>query len=175
MGAYNKVTTFTDHLGKQRKRIETIFTGKSMTKTNFAKKANINDIVRRSTKTGEFKTGFGDSTAVPMFRDFSNGTDYFEACCKVAAINSQFESLDARTRARFKNSPSECLNFLAGIVPSNYSEENAAKCKEAYELGLVSKEWINQYNKARGENNPPPAPAEAPPAPPTEAPSPPIG
>ena len=89
---------------------------------------DIHTILRRFVATGVLPTL--DKSA--YYGDFSNVQSYQEAQTLIARINSYFESLPARLRERFGNSPSKFIDFV------NDSENR----KECEELGIFKKDPI---------------------------------
>lgn len=116
------------------RRVQLICEDPSLTKQSFVKDSSIRRILEKYVKTGIL----GDPTRTPIFGDFSN-TDYQSGLDLVANVKSQFERLPVKTRERFKNDPSNLLDFLA-------DEKNF---DEAVKLGL--------------RQAPPPPPAAEPP------------
>ena len=114
-----------------RHRLE--FHDKSLTKQSFTDECDINKIMARFEKTGviehanEHQGQYGDFTV----------SDYHSALNAVIAAQDSFNSLPAKIRARFKNDPSEFLDFVnnpdnvqelrdMGLLPSNLPPETAA-------------------------------------------------
>lgn len=98
----------------------------SMTKQSFRKEADINFIVAKARKTGFLVDPMVPLTRKPMFGDFSNCGDYLSVQTRIAQFHADFDSLPSVVRDRFKNDPSQVLEFLA----------NPANDAEAIELGL---------------------------------------
>lgn len=99
--------------------------GKSMTQQQFAKEADINEIVRRFGLTGQIPDGIG----APQSGDFTGITDFTEAMRQVRNAQEAFDKLPATTRSRFNNDPGLMLAFL-------HDETNR---DEAMKLGMLRK------------------------------------
>lgn len=100
------------NLSKKRpvKRHQIFFDDSSLTKQSFAEEANINTIMRRYEQTGILPDPV---TKNKMYGDFSNVTSYQEALDKLALAQSQFDSLPARIRKEFDNSPYKFVEFAS--------------------------------------------------------------
>ena len=110
----------------ERLPVQVDFTGtKTRTKSEFAKEADINNIVARCIKGAAMPTG----SRTPLFGDFSEVADFSSAQTLIAEANSEFEQLPSTVREKFGNDVSELMDFLD-------DETNAA---EAIELGLLPK------------------------------------
>lgn len=96
-----------------------------MTQQEFAKDADINEIVRRFGLTGHLP----DVVNVPLSGDFTGISDYHSAVLAVRKAEEDFMELPAEMRARFDNDPQKLMNFL----------DNGENRDEAIKLGLVSK------------------------------------
>lgn len=107
-----------------RTRVQTSFTGDSLTKQQFKKECDINHILKRYKKTGiidhvkQSSISYLDLTDVPTFH---------EALNIVHSANDAFMSLPSVLRNKFKNDPSLFLDFVSD--PKNESEMR--------ELGLL--------------------------------------
>lgn len=100
------------------------FTKASLTRQEFAKEGDVNEIMRKySAGLAPLPTG----NRSPMFGDFSSGLDYQACLDKLIAAQDAFESLPSRVRDRFGNDPARLLDFLA-------DEDNR---DEAVKLGLI--------------------------------------
>lgn len=97
--------------------------GLSQTKQEFKEECDINEIIRRWTKTGQLPPPRG----IPQYGDFSNVTDYTAAMRSIESADEAFSELPAYMRSRFNNNAGELLDFLA-------DSDNTA---EAIELGLI--------------------------------------
>lgn len=100
--------------------------GKSRTKQEFKKQADINLIMNRI-----HRTGMVDHLAVgrPIFADVSRVENLHETMNKVKRSEEAFLHLPLHIRARFENKMINLVNFLQD--PKNE--------KEAVELGLLKK------------------------------------
>lgn len=100
-----------------RVRVATVNAEKSRTQQQFKEQVDVNNIVAKYKKTGEWlhltrKNG--------VYADVSNITDYRESLDKVMQANAAFASLPSSIRVRFDNDPNQLLNFLQD--PNNYQE-----------------------------------------------------
>lgn len=97
----------------------------SLTRQEFAEDADINVIVER--------LGLGYTMPMnvtpPMQGDFSTVPDFRGARDMIRKAEKVFESLPAKTRARFDNDPQQYIDFF----------HDPANLNEAIALGLVSK------------------------------------
>lgn len=98
--------------------------GESMTKQEFGKEVDINQIAKQ--------VGMGYETMPPvnppMQGDFTNASDYQESLNVVIAGREAFQKVDPVIRERFNNNPQKYMEFL-------YDENNR---DEAIKLGLVN-------------------------------------
>lgn len=139
---------------RERKRVQTKYPKNSIskTKTYFAKKTNINNIVRRYGKTGMLSTGLGESGLVPRF-EFNSGADYFSMMCKVAKAKSEFAALPALVRQRFSNNPQLCIDFISKLDNRDLSNEMGKLMSEANDLGLLDKKAYANYLDRKHSND----------------------
>lgn len=100
----------------------------SRTKQSFAKETNINNIVKKFSKTGVLPAVVGTA----MYGDFSDVADYQTQCNRVNSVAAFFKSLPAEVRAKFNHSPVNMLEFV----------NDPANVQEAVELGLLPKEML---------------------------------
>lgn len=99
------------------------FTGdEGLTDQSFAKDADINNIVATFHKTGVFP-----EKGHELFLDISNAPSYQDAMQVVIDANNAFMALDAKTRKKFNNDPTEMLAFL----------DDAENREEAIKLGMI--------------------------------------
>lgn len=96
----------------------------SKTKQSFKDQVNINKIVEKYNKTGQFPNLIKQN---PKYGDFSNPMDYQESLNKVLLANEQFNALSAKVRDRFDNDPVKLLQFVS----------DAKNLEEMYDLGLA--------------------------------------
>jgi len=115
----------------------------SKTQQQFAKDANINNIMGKYTKTGLIPQ---DPSKKMFFGDFTRLPDYAQAKNATLEVEQRFMSLPAEIRFKFENNPQRALDFLSD--PAN-------KIK-AQELGLIKKE--NQPSNPPPDLNAPVAP-----------------
>ncbi|WNK12671.1 MAG: internal scaffolding protein [Microvirus sp.] len=97
-----------------------------ITKQEFADDCNINKIVARCLKTGDWSP-IAFKQALARFADVSNIGDYWSMREKVELADEAFFALPADVRARFSNDAGELLKFVAD--DKNYDE--------AVKLGIV--------------------------------------
>lgn len=100
--------------------------GGGLTKQSFKDGVNINSIVARYRKTGEFGSENGRE---PFFGDVSGVLGYQEACGVVIRAQALFDGLPSAVRERFMNEPSRLIAFL----------NDKSNLDEAVRLGIVSK------------------------------------
>lgn len=86
---------------------------------SFAKDADINNIVATYHKTGVFPGANGPA----VFADVSDAPSYQEALQVVINAENAFMTLDAKTRKKFDNDPTQMLAFLED--PKNRAEAAA--------------------------------------------------
>ncbi len=101
------------------------FTGDpGLTDPSHAKDADINNIVATYHKTGVFPHADGPG----IFADVSDAPTYQEAQQIVINAENAFMALDAKTRKKFDNEPTQMLAFL----------ENPGNREEAIALGMIN-------------------------------------
>lgn len=100
------------------------FWGKSLTLQADEKEANIHFILDRYQKTGALSAAIREN---PSYGDFSDIPSYHEAMNTISKAHEQFMMLDAKTRHKFKNDPTEFLSFV-------HDEKNK---EQLYEMGLA--------------------------------------
>lgn len=128
---------------------------RSRTKPEFAKDCDINHLMRKYQKTGvlgdplNYKEG--------QYGDFSDGEDFFQTMQRVVSAQEMFLSLPSAIRNKFRNSPSEFLDFVT-------DPENDEEC---YKLKLKARPKAPET----APETPPVEPPEAPPAAPPSTPS----
>lgn len=141
-------------------------TEKSLTQQHFTDDADINTIVARAIKTGNF----GDVTNArqPIFGDFT-AVDYQEMRNQIADVNQQFDMLPAKIRARFANDPLQLLRFVND--PRNLAESaklGFIKIPEGFEVN--EKGHLAPVKPPQKPNTAPEAPKADPEANPHKAP-----
>lgn len=97
--------------------------GQSKTLQQFARDADINQILARFATTGELLTpvSVGKRTpAVPMFADYADAPSYQEALDLVIESEAMFDELPSSLRKRFGNDPAQLLAFIDN--PENYDD-----------------------------------------------------
>lgn len=95
----------------------------SRTKQEFKMECDINEVIRRWTKTGILPP----PRAPEKYGDFTEVNDYQSAINHVKEADQAFSELPAHMRSRFNNSPAELLEFL----------QDDANGPEAVELGII--------------------------------------
>jgi len=108
-----------------RVRVQTINSEKTQTQQQFAQECDINFIMDKYIKTGEFTHA---TQKKGTYGDFSEISDYHSMLNTVIYAQEAFALLPATIRARFRNDPGELLNFIND--DSNYDE--------ALKLGLLN-------------------------------------
>lgn len=81
----------------------------SLTKQEFLKDADINEIVRRFNLTGQLPQGVHP----PTFGDFDEVFDFQTAMNAIAVARQSFEAMPAEVRARFLNDPQLFVEFCS--------------------------------------------------------------
>lgn len=100
-----------------------VFEDMSLTEQSKKEEANINNIVGKYKRTGILPIARGR----PQYGDFTNVSDYQSSLQKIIEVNEEFENLPAVLRKKFKNDPSNMLEF---VMDENNREE-------AEKLGLL--------------------------------------
>lgn len=111
------------------------------TKQSFKEECDINNIVRRSEKTGILP----QATRQAIYGEFDDAGTYYDAMLVVVRAREQFENLPARVRARFANSPENFLEFV----------ENPANAEELIKLGLATERPKGENKGGEGTNGVP--------------------
>lgn len=91
----------------------------------FAEECDINNIVGRFLRTGEFP----DAKSIPQYGDFTAAVGFRESLDLVRQARDGFMRLDPKIRERFGHDPEQLMVFLA----------DASNRKEAEDLGLVER------------------------------------
>jgi len=125
----------------------------SRTKQEFKDECDINNIIKAYKITGQI-AHISANAAKGVYMDLPEPTDYQESLNIIRQAEQSFDSLPAKIRDRFKNDPTQFLDFLKD--PKNRDE--------AMDLGLIDRPPIPVAPAA-----PPVAPAAPPPAPPEPA------
>lgn len=108
-----------------RERV-TVSCGGAPAKQSFKDECDINNIMKRYTRTGQVPVG----VRVGSYGDFCGPADLLEARELIERADAQFQALPSAVRERFKNSPGLFLEFV----------QNKGNAKEARELGLLVEE-----------------------------------
>ena len=104
-----KEITYTKSYGRKRTVVKTINTEKSMCDGSFEKDCDINEIVRKFTKTGELTHL---AKAQGAYMDVSELPDIHEALNTVRIAEDAFNMMDSRLRERFGNDPRAFYDFV---------------------------------------------------------------
>lgn len=97
--------------------------GISLTQQHFKEETEINSMVRKYMKGHPLSI----TNKQAKYGDFANAEDFHTMKNAIADIDSNFASLPAKLRGRFKNDPYQLLRWL----------ENPANHREAVKLGLM--------------------------------------
>lgn len=130
---------------------------KSRVKPQFAKEADMNNIIRKYKKTGILSDPLVASERRGIFADVSGSLSYQEMSNRVIAVQGLFDSLPADVRDRFRNDPASFVDFVS----------DEANKDEVRKLGIFGREENEnapvapQGGQKGAENNNSPA---APPA-----------
>lgn len=114
-------------------RIDHMNYEKTMTQQNFAEQCDINRIMKRWLNGGPPPVS---NAARAVFKDVSHGYDYQQLLDVTMSVQESFDSLPSDIRQRFKNNPTELLDFVAN--PTNYDE--------CVKLGLIEGETLATLN-----------------------------
>lgn len=98
----------------------------SKTKQSFKNEVDINKIIAKYNKTGQFPELLQKN---PKYGDFSNPLDYQTALNTVNDAHTQFQALSSKIRSRFNNDPVHFLEFTS----------DANNLEEMYTLGIAIK------------------------------------
>lgn len=118
---FQKIST---HPVTGRTVVDTVNKEKSITQQQFKDECDINNIMAKYQKTGEFT---GAIRKGGQYGDFSQITDFHDMQNTLIYAQEAFMLLPANVRTRFRNDPGELLNFLQD--ENNYDE--------ALDLGLL--------------------------------------
>lgn len=111
--------------------------GDSLTVQADAKDADINVIMDRFARTGQFPP----PSRLPSYGDFDGISDYREAIHAVREAEALFMQLPASIRGRFDNDPAQFIDFC----------EDPKNQLELADLGLLSPEATERVRKAEQE------------------------
>lgn len=121
----------------------------------FAKDADINELVRRFGLTGQMPP---PPSRLPQYGDFTQVTDFHEAMQRIRDAQEAFAELPAELREEFRNDPARFVAFTS----------NPENLEKAAELGLLKPEAVARL---RQERDAAAKPASMPPAPENAAPA----
>ena len=111
----------------------------TLAQQHFKDECDINTIVDRFGLTGEIPV----IEHLPQSQDFEGIFDYQTAMNAIVAAQRTFDSLPAKLRARFQNSPAEFVAFC----------DDTENLDEAIKLGLASKRPQPAANPTQEETN----------------------
>jgi len=117
---------------------------RKIVKPSFKEDADVNNIMRRYTKTGQLPALMKQN---PHYGDFSNVKDYQESMDIVIHAQQQFAALPAETRSFFNHDPSRMLSFVSD--PKNKTK--------MIEMGLAIEKASVTEEKTKTLNNVKPA------------------
>jgi len=100
--------------------------GVSRTKQQFKEECDVNNILKKYRATGLLTH---IRATKPQYGDFTQVTDFQSAMDQVQRAQDAFLKLPAKVRSRFRNDPSELVEFLS----------NPANTEEAIQLGLAER------------------------------------
>jgi len=109
----------------------------SLTQQQFKDESDINTIVDRFMKSGVLPTPVN----MPQYVDYEGVFDFQTAMNAVRQADENFMRMDAKTRARFNNSPQEFLSFFA----------DPANTEEAIRLGLAIPQAVAETQVSAAE------------------------
>jgi len=98
----------------------------SMTKQEFVKECDINNIIKQYSTTGMLNH-ISAKAQSGLYEDLPESNDFQESLHIIMDAEKAFMSLPSRTRERFHNEPANFLAFM----------ENDANREEIYSLGLA--------------------------------------
>lgn len=128
----------------RRERVTLDCEGEGRTKQSFTEQCNINNIMARYRRTGEFTHV---ASTVAAFGDFSNVGDFKEAVDAIAGATREFMRIPAEIRDRFDNDPARFVEFVL----------DEANAEEVVELGLAPAPKVPPPPKPKAaEEDPPP-------------------
>lgn len=101
-----------------KRKAVTLTCGESRTIQKPSDITDINEIVRRSQKTGYLVDPTRVTTRQPMFGDFSTGDQFEHAQYAIARVHNEFLELPSAVREQFGNDPSKLLDAMSD--PENH-------------------------------------------------------
>lgn len=109
---------------------------KGRTQQHFEEESNINTIIARVFKTGEFPAG------MPMIMqgDFTDANDFQSSMDLIVKARESFDAMPAKVRTRFDNDPGKFIAFVS----------DDANFDEAVSFGLVRPE-VSDARRAKAE------------------------
>lgn len=140
---------------RERKRVALEFPkdreqSRSRCLKQFAKEADVNNVMKRFEQTGFLTDPLAVSERKPLFGDFSN-IDFMSIRSTVADANLRFSYLKADVRAKFHNDVAELVKFISdpanadeartlGLLPPLTKEQRAVIEAEAAKAKAVTKD-----------------------------------
>lgn len=110
---------------RNHKRVPTVLTGKSRTKSDMQAECDINNIMANIERSGH-TTHVNKASA--YYDDVSHAVDYQTAQNTIKAAELAFQALPARVRATFENDPAQFLEYA----------ENPENLDGMVEMGLAT-------------------------------------
>ena len=96
-------------LRNKKQRVQFKTTGKALTEQSHKKDCDIRFIMKKAEKQGMLTHV---NTASARYVDLASRPDFHEAQLVIANAASVFETIPAKVREKFKNDPSEFLEFI---------------------------------------------------------------
>lgn len=133
----------------------------SMTKQEFARECDINNVIKAFSTTGMFKH-VNQKAAQGQYVDLPDPTDFQNSLDQVNQARTAFMSLPSKLRARFDNDPAQFLAFTHD--PSNLAEMRTLGLAkpEAPPPPPVQVQVVNQPAPGGAGGSPPAGGAKAP-------------
>jgi len=125
-----------------RLKVQTINTEPSLTQQQFKEECDINNIMEKHAKTGQYTHV---SKKMGMYGDFTKIKEYKSMFETVMAAEESFMSLPAQTRKRFDNDPGKLIEFLQ-------DEKNR---DEGIKLGLLIEKQADDEQKIKTNDEKP--------------------
>lgn len=128
-----------------RKRVQIKFTQPSLTKQEFQKESDINEIIRKFKVTGEIpdrpKGVYADTTKIPDFQTLMD---------TITEAEDMFMAYPAEIRARFNNNPAEMLDWASD--PKNEQAATQLGILKTKELPVEVPKVEKQQSTEKQEN-----------------------
>jgi len=135
--------------------------GESKTIQEPTELVDINEIIKRATKTGFLVDPSKAPTRQPQFGDFT-GADYMESQNRIAEIKGVFDGLTSDVREMFNNDPTEFLDAIAdpelavelkefGIITPHLEEEEKKLQEEETARKLADAQQVTEKTETPNE------------------------